>query len=269
METAAILFDLDDTLVVDEAAGEAALLATCVEPQQRYGLEPHALARTVRHCARELWRAAPTFAYCRAIGLGSVEGLWARLLGNNPQLRALQAWAPTYRRDAWANALAAYGVRDTHLAEQLAETFQAERRARHWAFPEVDAVLRELQSRYRLAVVTNGTPDLQREKLEGVGLVPYFTIVTVSGEVGSGKPDPRIFAHTLARLGVPPTQAVMVGNDLTRDIGGARQAGIAGIWVNRIGAAYVAGDTAPDAEITSLLELVQMYRSLPAMLNDE
>ena len=269
METAAILFDLDDTLVVDEAAGEAALLATCVEPQKRYGLEPHALARTVRQCARELWRAAPTFAYCCAIGLGSVEGLWARFLGNDPQVQTLQAWAPTYRRQAWANALAAYGVRDTHLAEQLAEAFQAERRARHRTYPEVDAVLRELQSRYRLAVVTNGTPDLQREKLEAVGLVPYFTSVTVSGALGSGKPDPRIFAHTLARLGVPPTQAVMVGNDLTRDIRGARQAGIAGIWVNRTGTASAAGDTAPDAEIASLLELLQMYRGLPAMLNNE
>ena len=107
--------------------------------------------------------------------------------------------------------------------------------------------------------MTNGAPDLQREKLEGVGLVPYFTIITVSGEVGIGKPDPRIFAHTLTRLGVPPTEAVMVGNDLTRDIRGARQAGIPGIWVNRTGAADVAGDTPPDAQITSLLALGQTY----------
>jgi FMN phosphatase YigB (HAD superfamily) len=74
------------------------------------------------------------------------------------------------------------------------------------------------------------------------------------------KPDPRIFAHTLVRLSVPPTEAVMVGDDLTRDIRGARKAGIAGIWVNRTGAASAAGDARPDAEITSLLELVQMYR---------
>ena len=133
----------------------------------------------------------------------------------------------------------------------------------------MDAVLRELQSRYRLAVVTNGAPDLQREKLDGAGLAPYFAIVTISGEVGIGKPDPRIFAHTLAHLSVPPTEAVMVGNDLTRDIWGARKAGIAGIWVNRTGAEYLAGDTTPDAEITSLLELVQMFRGLPAILNEE
>lgn len=259
MEPAAILFDLDDTLVVDEAAVEAALLATCVELQNRYGLDPQSFALTVRHCAREIWRASPTLAYCRAIGISSAEGLWARFLGNDPRLRTLHAWAPTYRRDAWANALAAYGIRDTRLAEQLAETFQAERRARHWTFPEVNAALRELQSHFRLAVVTNGAPDLQREKLEGAGLAPYFAIVTVSGEVGVGKPDPRIFAHTLTHLGMPPAEAVMVGNDLTRDIEGARKAGITGIWVNRTGAATVAGDTTPDAEIASLLELAQMY----------
>jgi putative hydrolase of the HAD superfamily len=268
MATAAILFDLDDTLVVDEAAVEAALLATCVELQDRYGLEPLALARTVRRCARELWRAAPTLAYCRAIGISSAEGLWARFTGDDPQLQTLHAWAPTYRRSAWANALAAHGIRDTRVAEQLAEAFPAERRARHWTFPEVDAVLRELQSRYRLAVVTNGAPDLQREKLDGVGLAPYFAIITVSGEVSIGKPDPRIFAHTLARLGVPLAEAVMVGNDLTRDIRGARKAGITGIWVNRTGSAQVAGDTTPDAEIASLLELVQMHRGLPAILDE-
>ena len=159
---------------------------------------------------RELWRAAPTFVYCRAIGLGSVEGLWARLLGNDPQLQTLHAWAPTYRRDAWANALATYGIRDTHLAEQLAETFQAERRARHWAFSEVDTVLRELQSRYRLAVVTNGAPDLQREKLEGVGLVPHFALITISGEVGFGKPQrvagqPRLRSRHRRAPGPAPT----------------------------------------------------------------
>ena len=268
METAAILFDLDDTLVVDEAAVEAALLATCIEVQNRHGLDPQSLARTVRHCARELWRAAPTLAYCRAIGISSAEGLWARFLGNDPQLQTLHAWAPIYRRDAWADALAAYGIRDTHLAERLAEAFPAERRARPWTFPEVDTVLRELQGRYRLAVVTNGAPDLQREKLDATGLAPYFAIITVSGEFGVGKPDPRIFAHTLARLGVPPTEAVMVGNDLTRDIGGARKAGITGIWVNRTGAANAAGDTTPDAEIASLLELVQTHRGLPAILDD-
>ena len=202
METAAILFDLDDTLVVDEAAVEAALLATCIEVQNRHGLDSQSLARTVRHCARELWRAAPTLAYCRAIGISSAEGLWARFLGNDPQLRKLHAWAPIYRRDAWAGALAAHGNRDTRLAEQLAETFPAERRARHWTFPEVDTVLRELQGRYRLAVVTNGAPDLQREKLDATGLAPYFAIITVSGEVGIGKPDSRIFSHTLTRLGV-------------------------------------------------------------------
>src|SRR5438094_8439902 len=177
METAAILFDLDDTLMVDEAAVEAALLATCVELQTRYGLDPQGLALTVRHCARELWRAAPTLTYCRAIGISSAEGLWAHFRGDDPYLRFLRAWAPTYRRETWGGALAEYDIHDVRLTAQLAESFPSQRRARHWVFPEAKAALQELRQHYRLALITNGAPDLQREKLHGAGLAPYAETV--------------------------------------------------------------------------------------------
>ena len=257
MAITAILFDLDDTLVVDVAAVDAALRATCAHAQARYDLDPCSLARAVRERARARWQAAPTLAYCRAIGISSAEGLWARFTGDDdPQLQALRAWAPRYRWTAWAAALAAFGVRDNRLAERLAETFPAQRRARHWAFPEVEATLGALQGRYRLALVTNGAPDLQREKLTGAGLAPYFTTVVVSGEVGVGKPDPRIFLRALADVAVDAADAIVVGDHRVRDIGGAQQAGLRGVWINRPegnddGGAAVT----PDGEIARLSDL--------------
>lgn len=254
MSADAILFDLDDTLVVEQASAQWAFLATCRRAHDRLGTDPAALTRSVRVRARELWRASETIAYCRTVGISSWEGLWARFLGADPNLAKLRAWAPSYRREAWARALADHGVRDGDLAAELAETFPSERRGLHVVYGDVRPALDELAGEFRLALVTNGAPDLQRLKLEAAGLEPYFQTVVVSGEVGVGKPDPRVFALALARLGVVAARTVTVGDSLQRDVAGAQRAGIRGIWLNRTGARRDR-QTVPDAEISSLAEL--------------
>jgi HAD superfamily hydrolase (TIGR01458 family) len=46
-----------------------------------------------------------------------------------------------------------------------------------------------------------------------------------------GKPAPGFFSEVLADLGVPPAAAAMVGDDVETDVGGALDAGLAGILV--------------------------------------
>lgn len=254
MAIAAVLFDLDDTLVEEQPAAEAAFLATCALARERYGIDPAALHQSVRDHARRLWYESPTIGYCRDIGISSWEGLWGRFLGDDPSLQALRAWTPTYRRESWAAALADQGVADTAFAERLAAAFQDERRSRHILFPEVEDTLSDLRSFCRLALVTNGAPDLQREKIGGADLAPHFDAIVVSGEVGFGKPDPRIFSLTLDQLSVSPGAAVMVGDSLRRDVVGAQQAGLRAIWVNRAGA-DPRDDVRPDAQIADLSQL--------------
>lgn len=254
MTIQAIIFDLDDTLVVDVAAAEAAFLAACELAHSRYGLDSHALYQSVRFKARELWRGSDWYPYCAAIGISSWEGLWARFEGDDPNLQALRAWAPTYRHTTWLGALAEHGVDDRLFADQLADAYQTERRARQWVHADAEPVLAELARLYRLALLTNGAPDLQREKIAASGLESYFDVTIVSGELGVGKPDPRIFALTLERLGVGAEAAVMVGNSLKSDIAGAKQAGLKTIWLNRTGAPRE-DDIEPDAQISQLGEL--------------
>ncbi len=215
----------------------------------------------MRRHARSLWRASPTIAYCRAIGISSWEGLWARFLGGDPNLKILREWAPTYRREAWSRALAEYGVCDVPFAEQLAAGFQEERRARHIVFPDAEAALKDLRETRRLALVTNGAPDLQREKLRGANLAAYFDAIIISGEVGVGKPDPRIFALALDQLGVIPERTAMVGDSLVRDVMGAQQAGLRAIWINRSGD-KCGEEVTPDAQIASLSELRDVLRGM-------
>lgn len=261
MAIRSILFDLDDTLVVEGVSADAAFLATCERAHEKHGINTEALHQSVRYHARELWRASPTITYCRAIGISSWEGLWARFLGNDPNLKRLRAWAPTYRREAWFRALADYGVSDSSFAEQLAAIFLSERRARHVVFPDVEDNLANLKKVYQLALVTNGAPDLQREKIQGANLAQYFDTILISGEVGIGKPDCRIFRMALDALAALPSATVMVGDSLTRDILGAQQTGLKGIWLNR-SENDMASQVTVDVQITSLSQIVQLLPTL-------
>ena len=261
MEIKSILFDLDDTLVIEGASADAAFLATCERAQKKHGIDPEALHQTVRYHARKLWRASPTITYCRAIGISSWEGLWARFLGDDPNLKHLCAWAPTYRRETWFRALADYGISNVSFAEQLSATFLLERCARHIVFSDVEDSLTNLRKKYRLVLVTNGAPDLQRKKIEGAKLVHYFDKILISGEVGIGKPDCRIFKLALEALGVLPSETVMIGDSLPRDVLGAQRAGLKGIWLNRSG--NKADDrVTPNAQITSLSQLPELIPTL-------
>ena len=81
----------------------------------------------------------------------------------------------------------------------------------------------------RLALICNTgrTPGtMLRIVLERLGLAQPLSVLTFSDEVGLRKPHPEIFLRTLAALGVPPSHAVHVGDDVTTDIAGARGVGM-------------------------------------------
>jgi putative hydrolase of the HAD superfamily len=179
-------------------------------------------------------------------------------------MRQLRGLAPGYRLKAWSDALANFGIHDHKLAEGLAETFRYERARLYKPFPDVEPVLGELQGSYHLALVTNGPPCLQREKLRACGLEPFFREVVISGELGIGKPDPRIFEHALSRLNVSPAEAVMVGDGLERDVLGAKQAGLIAVWVRRSDPHHPLQDAglSPDAMISGLSEFPEIIGRL-------
>jgi len=231
----ALLFDLDDTLVVEEPAAAAAFLATAQVALARHRLQADRLALAARERARELWYATPAHPYCLRVGISSWEGLWCRFEGEQPDVRWLREWSPRYRREAWSLALAEQGVHDPVLAAELGERYGTERRARHDRFADVPACLDELRDSHKLALITNGASCLQREKLTAAGLEGYFDVVVISGEFGVGKPERSIFEHTLSLLGSDREHAVMVGDSLARDVDGAIAAGLRAVWLNRSG----------------------------------
>jgi 2-haloacid dehalogenase len=91
----------------------------------------------------------------------------------------------------------------------------------------------KLAARYRLGLITNGLPEVQRPRLVGAGLAPFFQFVTISEEIGLAKPDPRFFATALAQAGGPdPRSVLVIGDSLSSDIRGGFQSGLDTLWYN-------------------------------------
>ncbi|PID38708.1 MAG: hypothetical protein CSA65_02560 [Proteobacteria bacterium] len=99
--------------------------------------------------------------------------------------------------------------------------------------PEVTDAVEQLAKRYRLALLSNGSGERQRAKLDRLGLERHFHRLFISDEVGAAKPDPQIFEHALSVCGVPRKRALMIGDDPKRDIAGALAVGLPACWIAR------------------------------------
>lgn len=258
MKPRAILFDLDETLILEEESNHASARLVCDAARERCGADGDALFRAIYDRCLPLWMAGPAIEYCRAIGISSREGLWGSFEGDGGGLRVLREWTPGYRLASWTGALSDVGVSDQALALTLAELFMRDRAERHVLFPETERVMRALMGRFKLGLMTNGAPDVQRVKIAGSKLARYFDIVLVSGEIGIGKPAARIFELALNRLGVAARDALMIGDSLNRDVGGAKNAGIASIWLNRFDTTRKPHHPVPDFEVRDLSALLEL-----------
>lgn len=250
-----VLFDLDDTLVIDQSSAETAFLVTCEIASRQFGCDPNQLTQAVWDNAHNLWYAAPTIKYCLGVGFRSWEGLWSYFLGDDPNLKFLREWVPDYRRKVWFQALSEFGIEDREFAQYLRDTLITERGNRHFLFSDTRECLEQLRGRYRLGIITDGSSDHQREKLDRTNIAGFFDTVIISGEVGIGKPDTRIFNLALKQLAADPEATVFVGDGLEKDIQGAQNAGIRGIWINREGIREKDPKVFPYMQIKSLNEL--------------
>jgi putative hydrolase of the HAD superfamily len=107
------------------------------------------------------------------------------------------------------------------------------------AYPDAAPALAALGARgLKLVVVSNWDVSLGAV-LEETGLAGMLDGVLTSAAVGAPKPAVAIFMAALALAGVPPHQAVHVGDSPAHDVAGARAAGIAPVLLKRI-------DTHPD-----------------------
>jgi len=111
---------------------------------------------------------------------------------------------------------------------------------------------------YILCVVTNGLTALQKPRVVNSKIGKFISHVIVSEEAGAHKPDPLIFYSMLNRLCLTSDDVIMVGDSLTNDIQGAKNAGIRAVWYNP-GHAKNETDSVPDYEIDDLIQLKKLF----------
>ncbi len=257
----AIFFDLDDTLLWDEKSIKVAFERTCNYAKEKKGTDPEKLEKEVRNAAWKLYASYETYPFTQMIGINPFEGLWGEFKDEDESFRALREIVPKYRKDAWTFGLKAVGVDDPEFGYELGERFPEERKKAPFVYDDTFPVLDKLKNTYRLLLLTNGSPDLQKTKLELTPeLVPYFEYIVISGDYGKGKPDPGIFQHALSLMNLEKDEVIMVGDNLNTDILGANRTGIKSVWINRHGKER--NDVVPSYEIKSLEEIFPVLEKL-------
>jgi len=139
------------------------------------------------------------------------------------------------------------------------------RLSREWPFiPGARELLEALHGRWPLYLVSNGNTAVQDGRIAGSGIARYFEDMFVSERIGSDKPSRAFFDACFARIpAFDPSRALLVGDSLTSDIRGARNAGVRSCWFNpekKPGR----NDIRPDYEIASLAELPPLLERLSA-----
>ncbi len=130
--------------------------------------------------------------------------------------------------------------------DQMAEDFVVGFASYGDLYPDAIDLLESLNGRVALALISNGLSEVQRPRIERLGIERYFDAIVISAEVGTTKPGKKIFDIAFGMLGNPPKDsAVIVGDRLSSDIRGGANYGIATCWYNPN------GDTAgPDDIVT-------------------
>ncbi|SHM98422.1 HAD family hydrolase [Streptomyces yunnanensis] len=207
MPLRAVLWDIDDTLFDYTGSDRAGVLRHLRAERllAAYGGEAAALARWQRAMETE-------FARFLAGELGFLEHRRARAR------TFLGAPLSDTEADAW-------------FARYLAH-YEAS-----WElFPDSVPALEALAPLVRQAVLSNSSTANQERKLTTLGIREHFEAVLCADGLGYAKPAPEAFRGACVSLGLPPTEVLYVGDRLDVDGLGARDAGLAAVWLDRAGA---------------------------------
>ena len=156
--------------------------------------------------------------------------------------------------DAWAGGFQAAFQRMQVAGDADAATrrFFADLSKRE-PFPETSRALKELQSRYRTAVLSNADDGFLLPNLK---LIEFDFEAVLSSEMArSYKPQPELFLKMLACLSLPADQTVYVGDRHYEDVHGAASVGMNAVWIDRRDRGLRDDLPPPSHRVASLLEL--------------
>lgn len=125
-----------------------------------------------------------------------------------------------------------YKIKDDTLVAKISDAYLYFTPRKKHLEPHTVELLEYLKKSYQMYVITNGFNEVQFIKMNSSGIDKYFKKVFTSDTVGSKKPKPEIFAHSLNSVNAKKTESLMIGDDLEVDIVGARNYGVDQIFYN-------------------------------------
>jgi 2-haloacid dehalogenase len=169
--------------------------------------------------------------------LKQLEYTWLRaLMGRYEDFRAVT-------RDSLSYTLATIGLQaDTALFDRIIDTYN-----KLSPYPEAADAFGRLKD-YRLAILSNGSPDMLDALVRNSGLNQYLEAVISVDAKKAYKPDPRAYELIQERLGVRPGEVVFVSSN-GFDIAGAKSFGLNVARVERMTAAALREDLRGGATI--------------------
>tara|TARA_B100001540_G_scaffold246804_1_gene222139 strand:- start:69 stop:572 length:504 start_codon:yes stop_codon:yes gene_type:complete len=125
-------------------------------------------------------------------------------------------------------------------------------------FPEVNNVLKKLkQKNFKLAILSNGTPDLLNELVKSNNLENIFDDIFSIETVGVYKPDSKVYDIPIKKYLIQKNEAAYLSAN-TWDVCGAGNYGFNSVWVNRSNSIFDNLDYVPKYQIENLSKLIDI-----------
>ena len=125
-------------------------------------------------------------------------------------------------------------------------------------FTEVRDALNKLkQSNYKLAILSNGTPELLNELVVSNQLKDIFDDIFSVEEVGIFKPDSKVYDLPINKYNIEKNEVLFLSAN-TWDVSGAGNYGYNTVWVNRNNNIFDKLDFEPNQQISNLSELLDL-----------
>lgn len=124
------------------------------------------------------------------------------------------------------------GLTDYELSLKFSDDYVMESPKKGRLMPYALETLDYLNNKYPMVIVTNGFDEIQATKISSSGIQHYFKSVVTSARAGFKKPAREIFEFALAEHGFTTADAIMIGDNLLTDIGGAHNASLDTVFYN-------------------------------------
>ena len=125
-------------------------------------------------------------------------------------------------------------------------------------YPEVKETLEKLkEKRYKLAILSNGTPALLNELVKSNGLQNLFDDIFSIEEVKIYKPSSKVYDMPVKKYSIKNEEVAFLSAN-TWDVSGGGNYGFTSIWVNRNKNIFDNLDYKPKNEISGLNQLIDI-----------